>query len=188
MMPKKRSIFFGNSTSEEASAADSETIQLRRVTKSMIDPTSIRRSSHSPDSSSVGFSNGSLTKPRLLIATLRVQTNQLKWSFSVAIELASYLGHVESTSATNESVLKVPLDHRKQAAGVIKSHDREVVCQKAGDAICGHDQRATAARALKSVLQGILHSSEGSDMAALSRCWSCQSSMFQKLEYFEDCC
>ncbi|WZZ14213.1 hypothetical protein YC2023_107302 [Brassica napus] len=47
---------------------------------------------------------------------------------------------------------------------------------------------ATAARALKSVLQGILHSSEGSDMAALSPKWSCQSSMFQKLEYFKDCC
>ncbi|XP_013611119.1 PREDICTED: uncharacterized protein LOC106317870 isoform X1 [Brassica oleracea var. oleracea] len=60
-----------------------------------------------------------------LIAILRVQTNQLKWSFSVAFE---------STSATNESVLKVPLDHGKQAVRVIKSHDREVVCQKAGDA------------------------------------------------------
>ncbi|KAG5378465.1 hypothetical protein IGI04_026307 [Brassica rapa subsp. trilocularis] len=40
----------------------------------------------------------------------------------------------ESTSATNESVLKVPLDHGKQAAGVIKPHDREMVCQKVGDA------------------------------------------------------
>ena len=39
----------------------------------------------------------------------------------------------ESTSATNESVLKVALDHGK-AAGVIKSHDRVVVCQKVGDA------------------------------------------------------
>lgn len=39
----------------------------------------------------------------------------------------------ESTSATNESVLKVALDHGKQA-GVIKSHDRVVVCQKVGDA------------------------------------------------------
>lgn len=39
----------------------------------------------------------------------------------------------ESTSATNESVLKVALDHGKHA-GVIKSHDRVVVCQKVGDA------------------------------------------------------
>jgi hypothetical protein len=38
----------------------------------------------------------------------------------------------ESTSATNESVLKVALDHGK-ASGVIKSHDRVVVCQKVGD-------------------------------------------------------
>lgn len=39
----------------------------------------------------------------------------------------------ESTSATNESVLKVALDHGK-VSGVIKSHDRVVVCQKVGDA------------------------------------------------------
>ncbi|KAL5150133.1 Pyruvate kinase 1, cytosolic [Glycine soja] len=39
----------------------------------------------------------------------------------------------ESTSATNESILKVALDHGK-ALGVIKSHDRVVVCQKLGDA------------------------------------------------------
>ncbi|URD83985.1 Pyruvate kinase [Musa troglodytarum] len=39
----------------------------------------------------------------------------------------------ESTSATNESVLKVALDHGK-ASGLIKSHDRVVVCQKVGDA------------------------------------------------------
>lgn len=39
----------------------------------------------------------------------------------------------ESTSATNESVLKVALHHGK-ASGVIKPHDRVVVCQKAGDA------------------------------------------------------
>lgn len=43
------------------------------------------------------------------------------------------LFQAESTSATNESVLKVALDHGKQA-GVIKSHDRVVVCQKVGDA------------------------------------------------------
>ncbi|KAL2345163.1 hypothetical protein Fmac_006448 [Flemingia macrophylla] len=39
----------------------------------------------------------------------------------------------ESTSATNESILKIALDHGK-ASGVIKSHDRVVVCQKHGDA------------------------------------------------------
>lgn len=39
----------------------------------------------------------------------------------------------ESTSATNESVLKMALEHGK-AAGFIKSHDRVVVCQKVGDA------------------------------------------------------
>lgn len=39
----------------------------------------------------------------------------------------------ESTNATNESVLKVALDHGK-ASGVIKPRDRVVVCQKVGDA------------------------------------------------------
>ena len=38
----------------------------------------------------------------------------------------------EATNATNESVLKVALDHGK-AAGIIKPHDRIVVCQKVGD-------------------------------------------------------
>lgn len=38
----------------------------------------------------------------------------------------------ESTNVTNESVLKVALDHGK-AHGVIKSHDRVVICQKVGD-------------------------------------------------------
>lgn len=39
----------------------------------------------------------------------------------------------ESKNATNESVLKVALDHGK-TSGVIKPHDRVVVCQKLGDA------------------------------------------------------
>lgn len=39
----------------------------------------------------------------------------------------------ESKNSTNESVLKVALDHGK-ASGVIKPHDRVVVCQKLGDA------------------------------------------------------
>lgn len=39
----------------------------------------------------------------------------------------------ESHTVTNESVLKVALDHGK-ASGVIKSRDRVVICQKLGDA------------------------------------------------------
>lgn len=38
----------------------------------------------------------------------------------------------ESKSGTNESILKVALDHGK-AFGIIKPHDRVVVCQKVGD-------------------------------------------------------
>uniref|UniRef100_A0A803N7P2 Pyruvate kinase n=1 Tax=Chenopodium quinoa TaxID=63459 RepID=A0A803N7P2_CHEQI len=38
----------------------------------------------------------------------------------------------ESTNATNETILKIALDHGK-ASGVIKSHDRVVVCQKVAD-------------------------------------------------------
>jgi pyruvate kinase len=34
--------------------------------------------------------------------------------------------------STNESILKVALDHGK-AAGIIKAHDRVVVFQKVGD-------------------------------------------------------
>ncbi|KVH54667.1 Pyruvate kinase [Cynara cardunculus var. scolymus] len=76
----------------------------------------------------------------------RLKTNQLRWSFSGAFEarqslivrglfpmLADPRHPAESTSATNESVLKVALDHGK-TSGVIKSHDRVVVCQKVGDA------------------------------------------------------
>lgn len=33
---------------------------------------------------------------------------------------------------TNESVLKVSLQHGK-ASGIIKEHDRVVICQKVGD-------------------------------------------------------
>ncbi|KAL0662624.1 hypothetical protein Bca4012_099461 [Brassica carinata] len=89
------------------------------------------------------------TMPVISVVIPRVKTNQLKWSFSGAFEnsrarqslivrglfpmLADPRHPAESTSATNESVLKVALDHGKQA-GVIKSHDRVVVCQKVGDA------------------------------------------------------
>lgn len=40
---------------------------------------------------------------------------------------------LESTSATNESILKVALDHGK-ASGVVKLHDHVVVRQKVGNA------------------------------------------------------
>nr|GEV61745.1 pyruvate kinase 1, cytosolic [Tanacetum cinerariifolium] len=82
------------------------------------------------------------TMPVLSVVIPRLKTNQLKWSFSGAFEarqslivrglfpmLADPRHPAESTSATNESVLKVALDHGK-ASGVIKSHDRVVVCQK----------------------------------------------------------
>ena len=39
----------------------------------------------------------------------------------------------ESANATDETILKIALDHGR-ASGVIKSHDRVVVCQKLGDA------------------------------------------------------
>jgi len=43
-----------------------------------------------------------------------------------------FLVQAESKSATNESILKVALDHGK-AFGIIKPHDRVVVCQKVAD-------------------------------------------------------
>lgn len=64
---------------------------------------------------------------------------EIKWHFSflslkILLNLMlCILLQAESTSATNESVLKVALDHGK-SSGVIKSHDRVVVCQKVGDA------------------------------------------------------
>ncbi|WVZ54459.1 hypothetical protein U9M48_005247, partial [Paspalum notatum var. saurae] len=83
--------------------------------------------------------------PVLSVVIPRLKTNQLKWSFTGAFEarqslivrglfpmLADPRHPAESTSTTNESVLKVALDHGK-ASGVIKSHDRVVVCQKVGD-------------------------------------------------------
>ncbi|KAL4020525.1 hypothetical protein IC575_019305 [Cucumis melo] len=86
------------------------------------------------------------TMPVISVVIPRLKTNQLRWSFSGAFEarqslivrglfpmLADPRHPAESTSATNESVLKVALDHGK-ASGVIKSHDRVVVCQKVGDA------------------------------------------------------
>ncbi|KAL6543514.1 hypothetical protein OROHE_010136 [Orobanche hederae] len=79
------------------------------------------------------------TMPILSVVIPRLKTNQLKWSFTGAFEarqslivrglfplLADPRHPAESTNATNDSVLKVALDHRK-ASGVIKSHDRVVV-------------------------------------------------------------
>ncbi|RDY02856.1 Pyruvate kinase 1, cytosolic [Mucuna pruriens] len=86
------------------------------------------------------------TMPVLSVVIPRLTTNQLKWSFTGAFEarqslivrglfplLADPRHPAESTSATNESILKVALDHGK-SLGIIKSHDRVVVCQKLGDA------------------------------------------------------
>ncbi|KAI8560060.1 hypothetical protein RHMOL_Rhmol04G0225800 [Rhododendron molle] len=85
------------------------------------------------------------TMPVISVVIPRLKTNQLKWSFSGAFEarqslivrglfpmLADPRHPAESTNSTNESVLKVALDHGK-ASGVIKSHDRVVICQKVGD-------------------------------------------------------
>ncbi|KAK1411796.1 hypothetical protein QVD17_32566 [Tagetes erecta] len=85
------------------------------------------------------------TMPVLSVVIPRLKTNQLRWSFSGAFEarqslivrglfpmLADPRHPAETTSSTNESVLKVALDHGK-ASGVVKSHDRVVVCQKVAD-------------------------------------------------------
>lgn len=85
------------------------------------------------------------TMPVLSVVIPRLKTNQLKWSFTGAFQarqmlivrglfpiLADPRHPAESTSSTNESVLKVALDYGK-ASGVIKSHDRVVICQKVGD-------------------------------------------------------
>ncbi|KAK6233871.1 hypothetical protein QUC31_006277 [Theobroma cacao] len=86
------------------------------------------------------------TMPVISVVIPRLKTNQLRWTFSGAFEarqslivrglfpmLADPRHPAESKNSTNESVLKVALDHGK-ASGVIKPHDRVVVCQKLGDA------------------------------------------------------
>ncbi|KAJ0573631.1 putative pyruvate kinase [Helianthus annuus] len=65
------------------------------------------------------------TMPVLSMVIPRLKTNQLHWTTTGAYE-------VESTGATNETVLKVAFDHGRNI-GVIKPHDRVVVCQKVGD-------------------------------------------------------
>ncbi|XP_068330774.1 pyruvate kinase 1, cytosolic-like [Pyrus communis] len=85
------------------------------------------------------------TMPVLSVVIPRVKTNQLRWTFSGAFEarqslivrgifpmLADPRHPAETTDATNESILKIALDHGK-ATGVVKSHDRVVICQKIGD-------------------------------------------------------
>ncbi|KAG5239613.1 pyruvate kinase, cytosolic isozyme [Salix suchowensis] len=84
--------------------------------------------------------------PVISVVIPRLKTNQLRWTFTGAFEarqslivrgifpmLADARHQAESTNATNESVLKVALDHGK-ASGLIKPHDRVVVCQKLGEA------------------------------------------------------
>ncbi|RZC82387.1 hypothetical protein C5167_045169 [Papaver somniferum] len=85
------------------------------------------------------------TMPVISVVVPRLITNQLKWTFTGAFEarqslivrnlfpmLADPRHPADSTSGSNETVLKVAVEHGK-AAGVIKSHDRVVVCQKVGD-------------------------------------------------------
>ncbi|VFQ80269.1 unnamed protein product [Cuscuta campestris] len=87
------------------------------------------------------------TMPVLSVVIPLMKSNQLRWTFSGAFEqarqslivrglfpmLADPRHPAESTTnATNESVLKIALEHGK-GMGVIKPHDRVVVCQKIGD-------------------------------------------------------
>ncbi|KAK4283967.1 hypothetical protein QN277_000863 [Acacia crassicarpa] len=85
------------------------------------------------------------TMPVISVVIPQLKTNQLRWTFTGAFEarqslivrglfpmLADPRHPAESTSGTNESILKVALDHGK-AFGIIKPHDRVVVCQKLGD-------------------------------------------------------
>jgi len=85
------------------------------------------------------------TMPVLCVVIPRLTTNHLKWSFTGAFQarqclvvrglfpmLADPRHSSDSASTTNESILKVALDHGK-AAGIVKAHDRIVVCQKVGD-------------------------------------------------------
>lgn len=86
------------------------------------------------------------TMPVISVVIPRLKTNQLRWTFSGAFEarqsliirgifpmLADPRHPAEFSSDTNETVLKVALDHGK-AAGFIRPHDRVVVFQKVGDA------------------------------------------------------
>ncbi|KAL2324911.1 hypothetical protein Fmac_023969 [Flemingia macrophylla] len=85
------------------------------------------------------------TMPVISVVVPQLKTNQLRWTFTGAFEarqslivrglfpmLADPHHPAESKTGTNESILKVALDHGK-AFGIIKPHDRVVVCQKVGD-------------------------------------------------------
>ncbi|KAF7820225.1 pyruvate kinase [Senna tora] len=85
------------------------------------------------------------TMPVISVVIPQLKTNQLRWTFTGAFEarqslivrglfptLADPSHPAESKNATNESILKVALEHGK-ASGVIKPHDRVVICQKVGD-------------------------------------------------------
>ncbi|ESW15834.1 hypothetical protein PHAVU_007G106100 [Phaseolus vulgaris] len=85
------------------------------------------------------------TMPVISVVIPQLKTNQLRWTFTGAFEarqslivrglfpmLADPRHPAESKSGANESILKVALDHGK-AFGIIKPHDRVVVCQKVGD-------------------------------------------------------
>jgi len=85
------------------------------------------------------------TMPVLSVVIPRLTSNQLRWSFTGAFQarqtlvvrgvfpmLADPRHPAESINETNESVLKIALDHGK-TAGLIKPHDRIVVCQKIGN-------------------------------------------------------
>ncbi|KAJ9553743.1 hypothetical protein OSB04_017788 [Centaurea solstitialis] len=85
------------------------------------------------------------TMPVISVVIPRLKTNQLQWTFTGAFEarqslivrglfpmLADPRHSADTISATNESILKIALDHGK-ASGIVKSHDRVVVCQKVGD-------------------------------------------------------
>ncbi|KAI4302284.1 hypothetical protein MLD38_038057 [Melastoma candidum] len=86
------------------------------------------------------------TMPVLSVVIPRLTTNQLRWTLTGAFEarqslavrglfpmLADPRHPAEPNNSTSESILKVALNHGK-AAGIIKEHDRVVVCQKVGDA------------------------------------------------------
>ena len=85
------------------------------------------------------------TMPVISVVIPQLKTDQLRWTFTGAFEarqsliirglfpmLADPQHPAESKSGANESILKVALDHGK-AFGIIKPHDRVVVCQKVGD-------------------------------------------------------
>ncbi|XP_010543595.1 PREDICTED: pyruvate kinase 1, cytosolic-like [Tarenaya hassleriana] len=85
------------------------------------------------------------TMPVISVVIPRLKSNQLRWTFSGAFEarqsliirglfpiLADPRHPAEWRNTTNESILKVALDHGK-ASGLVKPHDRVVICQKVGD-------------------------------------------------------